>query len=205
MIYLLTGGMKRNADGTFRTLGLEDSDRGLLCNDSWRVTAVALAWKHQPTNVLVSGGKNPPRDPEDGPTLAEVNERELIVAGVDPSSIIRDDKGNSTYRQLMFLSDLVGERIATGNSETITLVSNEWHLPRVMAMMQFAPGLENLRDLESSVTLASAESILMTLGLDKDKWISEVRRVRVLPEYSARASAEAEGIRQIITGEYRFV
>jgi len=195
MIYLLTGGQKQNRDGTFRTLGVEDSDRGLLCNDSWRVQALALAWHNQHGNILVSGGKNPPRDPEDGPTIAETNERELVALGVDQRSIKRDDKGNSTYRQLVFLNSI--------DAEGVVLVTNEWHLPRVCAMMQFAPGLENLRGPNARVALASAESILLALA--SKKWADEIARVRNLPEYAKRAEAEAEGIRQIIVGEYKFI
>ena len=149
-----------------------------------------LEWK-----ILVSGGNSRLRDAS-APTIAALMKAQLLGLGLESGSIIEEGETNTTAEQLLMLNRLL-EQNPDGD---LTIVSNDWHLPRIAAMIARFPELSALRF--PRVELVSAEEVL--LRWDAEKWKEAIDRGRRSDAMGEIMDKERQGIRQINDGTYVF-
>jgi hypothetical protein len=196
VIVVLGGGLAQDKTGKWHTLGPEDAgDKFGVSFDRWRVIAGAHLWKGDKTQTVVaSGGRGQYADSKDVHTPSSVLRRELIDLGVAPERIIEEDQSGNTFAQLTNIIPIVK------NFSLINFVSNEWHLPRIRAMIDHVEDLAFLRT--PSVNLISAEEVL--LQSDVKQWEYIIERARNSHGIQKRIELEEKGVKQIREGTYRF-
>lgn len=198
-ICILGGGIKKDVKGMWHTLdfGGEGDDFGETC-DRWRIVTASLLWKKNPKNIIIVSGNGKQGQLvkfPDAPTVAEVIRKELIELGVPLRRIVKEEKSNSTYGQLFFLSYILEEK----KIEKVYIISNEWHLERIQAFMDKGPGLKEMWN-PFEVKLLSAEGIL--LSSDKNKWENVIRFARESEGIKKRILLEKKGVEEIRRGTY---
>ena len=203
ILLLHTGGVKQRPDGTWRSQFVGDEEAGGFCNDRWRVEAAASLLQERPRAVIVLGGPcNTDYLPGD-PPVARVVAGELVERGVPRDSIFEATTPYTTYQDLAWIvAFLQGYKIAGKPLPHMESLSNEWHIPRIAALIKHGPYLDLLRSSDVTLTFISAEDVL--LRNDPGKWTHEIEKVRALPAYQRRLSQEQDGIRQIEAGTYDF-
>ena len=132
----------------------------------------------------------------DAPTLAEVISRELRELGVPKENIIEEKESGSTYQQLLALAKIVKENLA----EKIMIVSNRYHLPRIEAMVRYAPDLQDFSRL--NIVFQPAEDVL--IKHNSTEWEAEIDRAYASPEAKELEKKEQNGVRQIREGTYKW-
>lgn len=196
-IVLHTGGIVFDK-GSWRTLRLGEGENGGFCNDYLRVAAAAELRHILQCPIIVCGGlRNNYKDASE-PTTAEVNKRELVKLGVPSESIIEEGLSFNTYHDLLWLH---GWAVGDGTKE-MHLLSNDWHIPRIMAMIVYAPCLRQMCKGGISYIPAPAEEIL--LKADRKRWEPEINAARRHPGYAERVRLEEAGIKKIMAGTYKF-
>ena len=65
--------------------------------------------------------------------ILKVIKDELIELGVKPEDIVCEKSSGSTFEQLLELGDIAGKE----SLEALTIITNEYHLPRVKALVQY--------------------------------------------------------------------
>ncbi|TSC60936.1 MAG: hypothetical protein G01um1014107_184 [Parcubacteria group bacterium Gr01-1014_107] len=197
-IAVLGGGLVREGE-TWKTINLgQGGDDFALSDDRWRVDAAFEIWRELPGSLIIaSGGKGQLKDIPDAPTVSEVIKRELIELGVPGAVILEENRGGNTFEQLREVAVL-----ALKNSfSDLRILSNEWHLPRVKAMLDFAPGLkETFSTLKPS--LVSAEEVL--LKSSPKHWQARILEARENPEMRKRVALEKRGVEEIQRGTYKY-
>ncbi len=129
------------------------------------------------------------------PSIASVLERELLALGIAVSKIIKEVRSEKTLSQLCELQNFA----AIQKPEKITVVTNEWHMPRVQAMIEYMPELEALKMRKPS--LVAAEYVL--LKANPDKWQKKIEEARALPIMKKVLAQEHAGCEHIRNGTYR--
>ena len=153
---------------------------------AFRVAAGAqLAREFPGADVVASGASFLPGSP----SVACVVQSELEQLGVGRSRILLLEDTRKTYQELKELAVLM-ER---GYDEAI-IVSNEWHLPRVKAMLKHVP--------VPRVRLLSAEEVLLTH--DAEAWRGRIGRMRADPRIAERIALEKKGVEDLEAGRYHF-
>ena len=200
IITVLGGSLFKEADGNWRTTSFEDLQHNGAAGmgDNLRVIAGNLLFQtlHRklPGSVLVSGGRGKNCNDSAKPTVSSIMKKELIALGLPGKFIAEDPHSNSTYAQLLWLSKYMNNK--TG---IVGIVSNEYHLPRIQAFIDWRPELNLLCD---RAALISAEQILT--AKDPKKWrekISDAYRTSAMQDIIAR---EKNGIENIKKGQYKF-
>jgi len=197
-IVVLGGGLIKEGSH-WKTIDLgEGGDNFAVSNDRWRVEAAAVLWQEEPDySIIVLGGKGQLTPISDALAVASVIKSELKELGVPEEIIITEERSGNSLEQLLELKSLAIQR----NLEEIIIISNEWHLPRIKAIIEFYPGLkESLRFL--SLQFISAEEIL--LEHDPEKWRSKVESARLNLELKKRYELEEKGVEQLKKGTYKF-
>ena len=139
-LVILGGGLKKDK-GIWRTTNYDEGDTFGIAGDRVRVVAGCFLFVNDFSDLLIaSGGKGQYKDIPDCPTISEVIRKELIILGVPESKIMEDNESGNTHQQLKFIKSFVKSR----GMDRVGIVSNEWHLPRIEAMMQHSPYLEGL-------------------------------------------------------------
>ena len=178
-------GIWRCVDGDFRI----SSDTG---HSNFRVPAAVCFAREVNGTLLVQGGLADTKRP----SLARVMHTELTQLGVDESSVIEEDISTSTFGQLLEL-----QRIARDtNSPGVSIISNEWHLPRIAAMLKHSAQLSFLASLQP--TLVAAEDVL--LSGSSSNWEEKISEARNSQATLERIELEKQGISQIENGTYHF-
>lgn len=165
----------------------------------WRVLAAHQLYRSAKdgNQIIVSSGKAKRSNPKRMPAIAPVIKKELIALGVPARAIILETKSTNTWqnlRNLLLISR--AQRL-----KQITVVSNRYHLPRIRAMVQSAPGLNGLAG-SVQVKYRSAESVLVKNR--PRRWRALVRRVYTSPLMAQLRQRERSGIRDIKAGRYHF-
>lgn len=194
-LVILGGGLVKEQNGTFRTERPGDAgDAFGILFDRFRVEAGALLFKKNPkSTVIASGGAGQYRGRKDGyPTLASVLRKELIELAVPADSIIMEEKSGTTYGQLLESGNLIAD------GAQVSIISNEWHLPRIMVMLAHAPGLAFFKKF--SVETVSAEQVLWSAGLYR----KEIAQERSSYGMTKRVALEEKGVADIVSGRYDF-
>ena len=195
LIVVIGGGLIK-IDSLWKTIDLgEGGDDYAASNDRWRVEAGAVFWKqNQDHLILASGGKGQLTPIPGAPTVAEVIKQELKELGVPEGVIIKEERTGNTLEQLLELKRIALEK----GIEQITVISNEWHIPRIKAIFEYYPDLKE--DLPQ-VKFLSAEDILLESDID---WKKRIETARVLPQIKERVKLEKQGVEQIKNGTYKF-
>ena len=176
----------------WQTNGLDaPGDAFGLTLDRFRVIAASLLARDGGI-VIASGGEATDAQP----SIASVIEEELIALGVADWQVVKEEKSASTYQQLVALKEIIREHALT----CVRFISNEWHLSRIRAMVECAPGLEHLACI--IVEYVPAEATL--LERDTLEWGATITVMRADPRLPSRLALEARGEAQIRAGTYKF-
>lgn len=199
-IVILGGGLFKNSSGRWRTtLGEKEGDKFGLTNTRLRVLAAAALWEKDKNLVFIaSGGQGQLKDslPADL-TIAKVIKNELTDLGVPTEKIITEEKSGSTYGQLCTLAEMIEKSEISGE---ISIISNEWHLPRIKAMTEHGDLKKTFAG--KKINLIAAEDIL--LQLKTEEWKKFIEKTRNNPAMKRRVENEKGGIEQIKKGLYKF-
>lgn len=197
-ICILGGGIRRDEQGVWRTLGLQDGGdaHGVTC-DRLRVdAAIALYERSDHCAYLVLGGKGQYAHIPNAPAIADVIRTELIEGGIPEAHIETETRSGTTYEQLLALQEyFLSRRILQPH-----ILSNEWHLPRITAMINTISSLVDLARMRPEYL--AAEEIL--LRSDNMRWEPYIRKMYSMPAFAARLEKEKCGVEDILRGTYRF-
>lgn len=194
-LVILGGGLK-NDHGKWRTTNLDEGDFFGVTGGRLRVIAGQLLFNKRLSDLIVaSGGRDQYKNLVDAPTVSEVIKTELMELGVPADRIIEDKKSGDTHQQLKFVKLLINSR----QMKKIALVSSEWHLPRIKALIDYSPHLVELTD---RIKLIAAEKVI--IKYDKLNWQDEIAQARKSEELKKRIALEQRGARDIREGRYNF-
>jgi len=162
-----------------------------------RVGVLKYRGKANPEQIIIaSGGKSQLKDIPDAPTVSEVIKKELIELGIPEERIIEEKNSGNTYQQLEELKKIVREMKLNG----IKIISNDWHLPRIKAMIEMFDELKELKKLRK-IELAGAEKIV--LEYDRETWLEIIREAYKSEGLKKRIELEQKGIKDIKEGKYK--
>lgn len=202
-IAILGGGLKKDGH-KWRTTNFNEGDEFGCLGDRLRVVAGSYLYgdreKVNPNLLMIaSGGRGQLENVSGAPTLAEVISAELADFGVPVEKILKENQSANTYQQLRGLDNLV---LARGLTKFF-IISNEYHLPRIQAMVELAPGLHNLRNLRlnNSLFLESAEKIV--LSRDRFQWEDAIKQAYETEVMKERVRLEESGVAKIRAGTYQ--
>lgn len=197
-IVVLGGGLVRDKrTGKWRTTNYTEGDNFGVQGDRLRVEAAGYLYKHNPnTFFITSGGKGQLAAIPDAVTVASVIKRELMKFDVPAANIIKEEKSGSTYTQLLAITQLIKKTEIKNNR--IFIISNEWHLPRIKAMIEYLPQLKPLKKIK----LISAEKIC--LQSNPQKWQKIINQAYHSQSMKQRIKLEKTGIRHMKAGQYKF-
>lgn len=128
------------------------------------------------------------------PPIGEVIEYELRELGIPKSLISIESHSKNTRSQLIQLQDFLRRKMP----KTIIIVTNDWHIPRVKAMIEYLPEFKTLKSMD--VVLEAAEAVL--LKSDPEKWQPKIAKMRARPEMKAIIGLEKKGVHQLENGRY---
>lgn len=123
---------------------------------SLRVLAALDLYKQKKCLIISSGGRG--KLPAGAPLVCEVIKSEFIASGVPAQDIILEACSYDTLDQLLEIRRI----LLKYKPESATIISNQWHLPRVKAMMEVHPLLNQIK----SVKFLSAEEIIHQTELE---------------------------------------
>lgn len=195
-LVLLGGGNIKKNNGKWRTTNLDEGDILGIAGGRIRVVAGQLLFNSGASNLIIaSGGRGQYKNVAGVPTLSRVIKNELVELGVPANNILEDRKSDNTHEQLKFVKLLTGSR----QMKKIAIVSNEWHLPRIKAMIEHSP---NLTGLTGCVKLIAAEKVVIKHG--KLNWQDKIAKVRKSEGLKKRVALEKKGVEDIKNGKYDF-
>ncbi|MFA6322259.1 MAG: YdcF family protein [Candidatus Buchananbacteria bacterium] len=197
-IIILGGGLVKNENGHWRTANFNEGDYAGITGDYLRVEAGAYYLQNNPQSlVIASGGYSQFKEDEGAPTLAQVIADELRSLGVPPERIILEDRSISTYTQLLEVAKILRDR---GINEA-TIISNEYHLPRIREFIDQRP---ELREMFKGVdiNIESAEKIV--LESDPRRWEKEIKDAYSSPDMQHRIAMEEKGVEDMRKSNYKF-
>lgn len=181
-------------DGVWRTSGIDDpGDHAGATFDRFRILAGAtLARRHPDALLILSGGAQPGAD-----SCAVVARRELVELGINENRMVLEERSRSVHQQLYEIGTIAKMR----HLRHLLLVTNEWHHPRLRAMIEHAPKLEMWQKLEWE--RVDAEQVMLESG--NTEWATMVATERVHPKLAERITMEEQGVRQVIDGTYCYL
>jgi DUF218 domain len=199
LLAILGGDLVEDTSGKWRTTTATDpGDQYGILWDRLRVEAGwALYQDDQQLCLVVLGGKS---DKPGAPRIATVMKQELMELGVPEEAIVTEEESTTTYQQLLGLQQLVQE----GEGDNVVLLTNAYHLTRVQAMIEYGPKLLTLKDLLALGQLKAQAAEEILIERDSEKWQAEIDKVYQSEAMQARINGEADGVRQIHQGTYRF-
>jgi hypothetical protein len=194
-VLIVLGGSARKNGAWRTTLFEQEGDRG----DRLRVVASAHLYRKKRIKPLLiaSGGRG--MLPLESPPVATILSKELGELGVPAKHIVTEARSGNTYEQLCECTPLLPEL------GEIALVSNEYHLPRVRALIEHRSELAVLKKLflNGRLSLLSAEAVL--IAADERKWKKDIEQWYRSPLVAEIVRKEKEGVSQITSGSYAFV
>jgi DUF218 domain len=199
LLAILGGDLVEDASGQWRTTTAKDpGDQYGILWDRLRLEAGWALYQGDPQLYLVVlGGKS---DKPGAPLIATVMKQELMELGVPGEAIVTEEESTTTNQQLLGLQEIVQERAG----DHVRILTNAYHLTRVQAMIEDGPKLSTLKDLLAvgRLTVQGAEEVLVER--DPETWRAEIDTVYQSEAMQARINREANGVRQIRQGTYRF-
>lgn len=175
---------------------------GAHLGDRLRVIAAYFLYQdevaHNPELVVVASGGRGGRGALDAPTLASVIKKELLQLGVPAESVVAEEKSNTTYEQLQECERMTVLR----GWETVAIISNDYHLPRIQALCELVPKFPHLKaGLERGrVLLMSAEQVAIAHAPTRyRKMVEDAYRSNAM---KMRKQREAQGVADLRAGRY---
>lgn len=201
-IVIFGGGLKKDeTTGRWRTTNFDEGDRFGVQGDRLRVVAGSMFAKgsSDPPLILL-GGKGQLAAIPDAPCVADVMKQELVELGVEAERIIAERESGSTYQQLIELQKIMAEK----RFSSLILISNRYNIPRIQAMIEYAPGLDTLKDLLQNrrIRLESAEEI--AIKYDPETWEETIDRAYQSEAMRQRVQLEEKGVEEIKAGIYQY-
>lgn len=195
VLVILGGCIVKDERGTWKTASFREGDAFGITGDSIRVIAGSIFHQKNPLlKIIVSGGKGQLKNAADAPPVADILKRELVDFGV-PAERISEERGSgTTYEQLSAAARLASEMNAT----SVCILSNRYHLPRIEAMIRYAPGLQALKNAR----LIAAEDVV--IADNPKKWRTVIEEAYASETMQKRIEAEERGVCDIREGKYRF-
>lgn len=194
VLIVLGGGLVKEPNGNWRTTNFNEAgDEYGELGDRLRVVAASYLAKDNPDlKLIVSGGKGQLTEIPGCPTLSVVLKKELIELGVIKENILEESTAYNTYRQLKNSLALVKK----SGFHRAGMISNEYHLPRIAAL------LEHIPRPDVGVELISAEKILLDRA--SGNWKQHIQEAYASEEMKKRVALEQKGIRDLREGKYKF-
>ncbi|HEY4510295.1 MAG TPA: YdcF family protein, partial [Candidatus Paceibacterota bacterium] len=191
-IVVLGGMVEKDDDGRWRTSSFGDiGDRFGFTLDRLRVDAAAILWQEDKEKMIIaSGGRGQLKNISDAPTLSFVIKAELVELGVPPDAIIEEDKSGNTFQQLRNSLRISNDT----NGSQLDIVSNRYHLSRIVAMLAYSQDLLKLKsfpEIKPTIKLISAEKVLLTH--DFSKWDSPIGEAYESEKMKERIAIEKKG------------
>jgi phage pi2 protein 07 len=191
VIIILAGAIKQDKSGQWYTPGFEDGDVFGVTGARPRIDAAGYLYQNdQNLFFIASGGQGQTKN---APDMAEVVKQEMMAIGIPEDKIILERNSGNTYEQLRELPGFIKEY----NFSDATIISNQYHLPRLKAFIA-TPDLKEL----SHVKLAAAEDIL--LKYDGPIRGETIKKAYSSPAMKKRIKAEEQGIKDLRAGKYNF-
>lgn len=196
---LVMGGMiQKNKNGEWQTSNLDVKDNFGIVGDRIRVVAASYLHKSNPgILIIISGGKGQLKNIKGVPNISDIIKRELVTLGVPAKKIIKESNSGNTYQQLRELIKIVKEK----GLKHVTIISNQYHLPRIRAMIETDLQLKKMFEA-IDIKLVAAEKIV--LDHDQGRWRKIITAVYTSELMKKRIALEKRGVRDIREGKYRF-
>lgn len=202
-VVILGGGLVKDKNG-WRTTKFNEGDNFGGLGDNLRVAAGFFLYKDfyksiSDLMVAVLGGRGQLKDVPDAPTVASVLKRELIKFGIPADKILEEDQSGNTYQQLKELQKLILDK----GWDDISVISNQYHLPRVSAMIECGEELKELRQMLAigKINLLAAEKILV--DYDAINWKDYIKKAYADESMKRRVELEQKGVADIKSGAYK--
>ena len=198
-IIVMGGGLKKTANG-WRSTYFNEGDCFGATGDNIRVLAAAIIYlkaKKNGNNILLipSGSKGQYKNIVKIPAVSSVLKKELQNLGVSKKDILEDDQSGSTFQTLLFINKL----ILKNKFGRIGILSNQYHLPRIRAFLEYAPQLQLKNRV---VSLISAEQIL--IKYEPRLWKTKIVTAYRNSAFKKRMAMEKKGVLEIKKGIYEF-
>lgn len=204
-IFVLSGGIKEDKDGEFKTLSYSEKDvHGFVTGGKARVISAAELAKIFPEIKVVTTSAIEP----DYPSHARVMANELLKREVPEDQIILEEKSIDTLTEFMEMIKIsVREKW-----KRITIITNDYHIPRAKEMFQqieslvkgedpeFDAALIKFKEANTKINFISAEEILETINPHFKTLIEKVKQTE---EYTKRLEAEERGLEDLKSGKYK--
>jgi hypothetical protein len=203
-IVVLSAGIKQDKGNNWVSTDLtEAKNLDSAPGGKVRVVAASYIYKNDSENfIIASGGQGSDKNilGIKHPGLSKILKRELIESGVPADKIIEENKSDTTFQQLLKLQEIKKSK----GVERMIIISNQYHLPRIKAIIKYGSGLNVLRKMfgNSDIKLKSAENIL--IKFDSDKWENKIKKVYQGKAMRERITLENKGVKQIKRGTYKF-
>lgn len=195
------GGKRYGSPGYF---GME---HGMAGGAIIRVAAAAVVAKINTDIPVIVGGKYP-SDEKKAP--AEIIAAELQYAGVPDERVICDRENLDTISEIIGLIKIA----QLTNSTNIGVLTNEYHIPRIEAIIKnlewllfdedrdpdFLAGLEKLRNGDINIDLVSAEEVIK--NTPPTVYDREIVPALESEEMKRRVASEKRGINDLNAGNY---
>jgi vancomycin permeability regulator SanA len=193
----LTGSLIKDETGKWRTTNFnEQGDINGVVGDRLRVEAAVVIFQKNPNiSITISGGKSIASIYPDAPDVCDVMFVEMIELGVEPKNIIKDRSVGSTMDQVKSLSGIMVDSV-----DSLYVLSNKYHLPRIEAMIKYFTDTNKLFD-DGKIKLISAEDVLTDLL--PEKWEEEIDKAYSSEAMAERIAKEKNGIEALKRGEYK--
>ena len=191
------GGSLVKKDGKWRTTNFDEGDNFGVQGDRIRVIAASLLYKKKKTKIIALGGRGQLENIPDSPPVSEIIKDELVELGVKPEDVVCERNSGNTFRQLVELGKIVNKE----KLKKIALITNEWHFPRIRAMLEYNPVLTK-QFFGCKILFTNAESIL--LKYDSEKWRKVIEVAHESDAMKKRIARESAGVKQIKEGTYNY-
>jgi len=198
LIVVLPGGMvKDQKTGKWRTVDFNEGDNFGITGDRVRVVAASFLHKDDPESVVLTmGGKGQHNDVADAPKLCDMLKGELIELGVLAAKILIEDKSGSTYENLLELKKILRKN----DFKQVKIVSNDWHMPRVRAMIEHR---SELKEMEQMVKFEFISAEEVVVEKDPETWRYKVDRAYKTDNMQKRIALELKGVSDLREGKYQ--
>lgn len=193
--------MARDKNGKWRTTNFDEGDNFGISGDRIRVAAASYLYDNgKDQEYIVLGGQGQLRGILGEETVASVIKNELMELKIPAKKIKIEEKSGNTSQQLKEAAKMLA-KIRFGK---ISLISNQWHLPRVRAMIKYGEELGFLKELlkKKKLKLLAAESV--AVKHQPEIWSSIVQMAYASEAMKRRIALEKNGIQQIKNGAYKF-
>lgn len=196
LIAILGGGLAKDKKGKWHTTLFNQGDTFASLGDRLRVLAGAyLSFKNPQAIIISTGGKGQYRNIPGVPPVSVVIKSELLELGVPARRIRLDKKSSSTYKQLTELMTIAKKKKA----EKLLIVSNKYHFPRVMAMLNYDTALKRAKR-GVHIEYVVAEDVV---SAHDPRWIPKIKKAYASEGIKRRIALEKKGANDIKKGKYK--